>query len=492
MIVPFAEHTISMFIEIGRRKKADMDGLIGQTIGPYRIVEKIGEGGMAVVYKGFQESLNRFVAIKVLRSELAQDEQFVTRFRREALAVAELSHPNILHVYDAGVAFGMYYIVMAYVDGGSLKDMIAQGPVEMEYAISLAAQLSDALDHAHRHGLVHRDVKPNNVLITRDGRPLLTDFGIAKALHESQGLTRTGTAIGTPEYMAPEQIQGQAVDGRTDIYAMGIVLYEMLVGWAPFSTTTPVATLYRQVNEPPPPLRQANINVPAWLEAIVLKALAKRPQDRYQHAGELAQALREHGKSEKARTVTPAPVQVPSPRPEKLPASSARRANPVPILIGAIAILLIALVAVGIVLLNGGTGQSADATPKIVTITRVITPTPQELTNLPAPILVAPIADDKLSAQAHFEWRWDGPALNETQAFELHIWSKEEEDAQSSTQRATAPTTQTAVDLDLQTVPTVQKFGPTTYFWTVIVVDTNTGSVLSAAGEKRSFAYVGP
>jgi serine/threonine protein kinase len=386
----------------------------------------------------------------------------------------------------------MYYIVMAYVDGGSLKDLIAQGPVEMEYAISIAAQLADALDHAHRHGLVHRDVKPNNILITRDGRPLLTDFGIAKALHESQGLTRTGTAIGTPEYMAPEQIQGQPVDGRTDIYAMGIVLYEMLVGWAPFSTTTPVATLYRQVNEPPPPLRQANINVPGWLEAVVLKALAKRPQDRYQHASELAQALQERGRAEKAKTVTPAPAQVPSPRPERLPAGQARQRNPVPILIGAIALLLIALVGVGVVLLRGGSGTSADATPKIVTITRVITPTPQELTNLPAPILLSPPVDDKLSAQAHFEWQWNGPALSANQAFELHIWSKEEEEAQSSTQRATAPTTQTAVDVDLQTVPTVQKFGPDTYFWTVIVVDTNDGSVLSAAGEKRSFNYVGP
>ncbi|MFN2226517.1 MAG: protein kinase domain-containing protein, partial [Anaerolineae bacterium] len=245
-----------------------MNNLVGQKFGPYEITAKIGEGGMAVVYKGYQQSLNRYVAIKVLRAELAQDKEFVERFRREALSVADLSHPNILHVYDAGFSDGVYYIVMAFVDGGSLKEMIMRGPLDMDYAISVVAQMADALHHAHQHGLVHRDVKPNNILMTRDGRPLLTDFGIAKAVHESTGLTRTGTSIGTPEYMAPEQIQGQKVDARTDIYALGIVLYESLTGWTPFSTTTPVATLYKQVNEPPPPLRQANINIPVWLEDV--------------------------------------------------------------------------------------------------------------------------------------------------------------------------------------------------------------------------------
>jgi serine/threonine protein kinase len=296
-----------------------MNGMIGQTFGPYKITERIGEGGMAVVYKGYQQSLNRYVAIKVLRSELAQDKEFVTRFRREALAVAELSHPNILHVYDAGYANGVYYIVMAYVDGGSLKELVLQGPVDMDYAISIAAQVADALHHAHQRSLIHRDVKPNNILMSRDGRPLLTDFGIAKALHDSSGLTRTGTSIGTPEYMAPEQIQGQKVDGRTDIYALGIVLYEMLVGWVPFSAHTPVAALYKQVNEPPPPLRQANINVPDWLDAVVLKALAKSPSERFQQASDFAEALRQ--REAPRRVTTPRPT---TPRGlEKQPAEEA-------------------------------------------------------------------------------------------------------------------------------------------------------------------------
>jgi serine/threonine protein kinase len=460
-----------------------MDTLIGQTIGPYKITEKVGEGGMAVVYKGYQQSLNRYVAVKVLRGELAQEEQFVTRFRQEALAVAGLSHPNILTVYDAGVAFGMYYIVMAYVEGGSLRDLITQGPLEIDYAISIASQLADALDHAHRQGLVHRDVKPNNVLISRDGRPLLTDFGIAKALGETKGLTRTGTAIGTPEYMAPEQIQGQPVDGRTDIYALGIVLYEMLVGWAPFSATTPVAALYKQVNEPPPPLRQANINVPGWLETVVDKALAKRPQERYQHASELADALREH-RTEKAWT----PVPGTGPRLEKAPAERKQRRNPVPILIGGIALLLLIVVGTVIALLSGGLDGTPTGTPRVVTITRVITPTPK----LPAPVPMRPDAGEQLTGMVHFEWSWTGPALGAGQAFQLRLRSKQEQEANAEPQSMVPPTTQMMADVDLQGVPAIQKYGPGTYFWTVVVVDTTTGSVVSEAGEERWFDYTGP
>jgi len=345
-----------------------MDSLIGQQFGPYKITEKLGEGGMAVVYKGYQQSLNRYVAIKVLRQELAQDEEFVARFRREALAVADLDHPNILHVYDAGFVQGMYYIVMAFVDGGSLRDLVSQGPLEPEYALSIASQVADALHHAHQRGIVHRDVKPNNILLSRDGRPLLSDFGIAKALHESTGLTRTGMSIGTPEYMAPEQIQGQKVDARTDIYALGIVLYEMLAGWAPFSSTTPVAALYKQVNEPPPPLRQANISIPAWMEAVVSKALAKSPLDRYQQASDFAGALRQR----QAPAYTPAPTRI-SP-PAKVPRVETEgkgRRKAVPVLIAGIVLLLLALVAVVVILLSGGPEVTTGPTPFVtVVVTR--------------------------------------------------------------------------------------------------------------------------
>ncbi|MDD3826704.1 MAG: protein kinase, partial [Anaerolineae bacterium] len=345
-----------------------MDSLIGQQFGPYKITEKLGEGGMAVVYKGYQQSLNRYVAIKVLRQELAQDEEFVARFRREALAVADLDHPNILHVYDAGFVQGMYYIVMAFVDGGSLRDLVSQGPLEPEYALSIASQVADALHHAHQRGIVHRDVKPNNILLSRDGRPLLSDFGIAKALHESTGLTRTGMSIGTPEYMAPEQIQGQKVDARTDIYALGIVLYEMLAGWAPFSSTTPVAALYKQVNEPPPPLRQANISIPAWMEAVVAKALAKSPLDRYQQASDFAEALRQ--RQAPARTPGPTRIATPAKMPRVEPEGKGRR-KAVPVLIAGIVLLLLALVAVVVILLSGGPEVTTQPTPFVtVVVTR--------------------------------------------------------------------------------------------------------------------------
>jgi serine/threonine protein kinase len=463
-----------------------MDGLIGQTIGPYKITERIGEGGMAVVYKGYQQSLNRYVAIKVLRSELAQDEQFVERFRREALAVAELSHPNILHVYDAGMAHGSYYIVMAFVDGGSLRDLIAQGPLEIEYATSIAGQLAEALDHAHRNGLVHRDVKPNNILMTREGRPLLTDFGIAKALHESQGLTRTGHSIGTPEYMAPEQIQGQKVDGRTDIYALGIVLYEMLVGWAPFSATTPVAALYKQVNEPPPPLRQANISVPDWLESVVLKTLAKRPQERFQRAGELAEALRQR----RAPTKVPTPAPAPSPVPAEKPAvERKRRRGAVPLLIGAIVLLLIGLVVAGVLLLSDGADVGPAATPRVLTVTKVVVPTPGEATVFPAPVLLSPGAGEGLAGMTRFEWQWAGPSLGADHAFNLLIWSQQEEDAGVQPQPAVEPTQDTSAEVDLSVLPTIQEHGPGRYYWTIIVVDTRTETAAGEWGEQRWFEH---
>jgi serine/threonine protein kinase len=370
-----------------------MDELIGKAFGPYTIVERIGEGGMAVVYKGYQESLNRYVAIKVLRDELARDQQFVNRFRREALAAAKLNHPNLLHVYDAGVAHGVYYLAMDYAPGGTLKDLMMRGPVPPDRAASIAAQMADALEYAHRQGLVHRDVKPTNILFTADGRPKLTDFGIAKALYETSQLTRTGTSIGTPDYMAPEQIQGQPVDGRTDLYSLGIVLYEMLSGRVPFRSSTPVAVLYKQVNEIPPPLRSLNVQVPTWLEAVVNKAVAKRPQDRFQSGSEFARALRKQYAPEGAPggvvepPVTRRPTPVPPPRKTRMPearqptavprsrsapASRPRRRGLVVLLLGAIAVV-VALVGVGAAVLLGDLFQRGSSNNQQVVMTMVVT-----------------------------------------------------------------------------------------------------------------------
>jgi len=368
-----------------------MDDLIGKTFGSYAITDKIGEGGMAVVYRGYQTSLNRYVAIKVLRGDLAQNQELVTRFHREALAVARLNHPNILHIYEAGVEQGVYYIAMDYVDGGTLKERMRRGPLSIEEAVSITAQLADALDYAHQQGLIHRDVKPSNVLLTRDGRPLLTDFGIAHLLDQATQLTRTGTSIGTPEYMAPEQAQGLRPDGRVDIYALGIVLYEMLSGTVPFRADTPVATMYKHVHDTPPPLRQLNSDVPAWLEAAVNKALAKDSRQRFQRASAFANALRQgsavfQGRgaargqaAAKARPSTPPPARR-TPPPEPQPGrtggarrdtpASRRRKTPAYLLVGAI-LLLCAIVSIGggFLLLSGGGDASSGAGIVTVVVT---------------------------------------------------------------------------------------------------------------------------
>ncbi len=268
------------------------DPLIGKRIGPYEIREFIGRGGMATVYRGHQANLGRDVAIKFLADWMSQDTEFVQRFRREAMAAGGLEHANILTIHDAGVFEGRPYIVMPYVSTGTLADLIKKGPLPSDRAADLTARIADALDYMHRRGIVHRDMKPNNVLMDGEGRPLVTDFGIAQAMVDGPRLTQTGTAMGTPEYMSPEQGQGERVDGRSDIYSLGVILYQMLTGRVPFSASGPMATIYQVIHNPPPPLRQVNPNVSSWLESVTLKALAKRPEDRFQSAREMAAALR--------------------------------------------------------------------------------------------------------------------------------------------------------------------------------------------------------
>ena len=269
-----------------------MSNLIGRQIGPYEIKDLIGQGGMAAVYRAYQTSLNRPVAIKVLAGWMAQDTEFVQRFRQEALAAGALRHPNILPIHDTGTFEGQPYIVMDYVPTGTLADLLRKGPLPPDLAANLAAQIADALDHVHRRGIVHRDLKPTNILMDEDGRPLLADFGIAQAIDSGPRLTQTGSSVGTPEYMSPEQAQGARVDGRSDIYSLGIMLYQMLTGRVPFSATTPMATLYQVVHQPPPPPRQVNPNIPQYLENAILRAVAKQPTERFQSADQMAAMLR--------------------------------------------------------------------------------------------------------------------------------------------------------------------------------------------------------
>ncbi|MEV1117410.1 Stk1 family PASTA domain-containing Ser/Thr kinase [Actinosynnema sp. NPDC049800] len=259
----------------------------------YELGETLGYGGMSEVHKGRDVRLGRDVAIKVLRADLARDTQFQERFRREAQNSAALNHPAIVAVYDTGETQTEYgplpYIVMEFVDGRTLRDIVkTQGPLSGKRAMEVMADVSAALDFSHRHGIVHRDVKPANVMITRAGAVKVMDFGIARAVHDGQAaVTQTAAVIGTAQYLSPEQARGEAVDGRSDVYASGCVLFELLTGEPPFTGDSPVAVAYQHVREDPKPPSALNPKVTPALDAIVLKAMAKGPANRYQSAAEM-------------------------------------------------------------------------------------------------------------------------------------------------------------------------------------------------------------
>jgi eukaryotic-like serine/threonine-protein kinase len=253
----------------------------------YEVGRLLGAGGMAEVFEGRDRLLARRVAIKVLQAQFARDPSFLIRFKREAQAAASLSHPNIVGVYDTGSEDGTHFIVMEYVDGRTLKDVIrAEGPLYPERAAEICEDVCSALAAAHARGLIHRDIKPGNVMLTPDGKVKVMDFGIARAT-TSETITQTAAVVGTAQYISPEQAQGQTVDFRSDLYSVGCCLYEMLTGTVPFTGATPVAIAYRHVREDPTPPRMLNPDVPPPLEAIVLKAMAKLPDNRYQTAAEL-------------------------------------------------------------------------------------------------------------------------------------------------------------------------------------------------------------
>ena len=258
--------------------------------GRYAVIERVGTGGMAEVYRARDDLLGREVAIKVLHDRYSRDRSFVERFRREAQAAANLTHPNIVALYDYGADGDTYFIVMEFIEGRSLADIIAtEGPLLPERAAEIASDVAKALERAHVGGLVHRDVKPSNIMITDTGQTKVTDFGIARALggDNEQTMTQTGMVIGTAAYLSPEQAQGNQIDARSDVYALGIVLYEILTGAVPFSGDTPLAIAYKHVRENPEPPSTVNPDVPAPLDAIAMKALAKNPDNRYSSASEM-------------------------------------------------------------------------------------------------------------------------------------------------------------------------------------------------------------
>lgn len=288
-----------------------MTDLIGLSLGRYHILEQLGKGGMVNVYMAFDTSLQRKAAVKVILPSRQQNEKFLERFKREARALAQLTHPNIVGIIDFDDHEGLPYLVMEYLPGGTLKHKLTGNPMPWQEAAKILAPVARALEYAHQCGIIHRDIKPSNILITESGQPMLADFGIAKILdaEETADLTGSGTGVGTPEYMAPEQGMGRAVDTRTDIYALGIVFYELVTGRKPYEADTPMAVIVKHITEPLPRPRQFVQGLPDIVEETLLKALAKQPDQRFASMGEFASRLEQlaHGEARPAGMPTRTP-----------------------------------------------------------------------------------------------------------------------------------------------------------------------------------------
>lgn len=262
----------------------------GTRLGRYTLKRKLGAGGMAEVWEAFDELLHRSVAVKVIRESISSSSDFTERFVREARLAAGLEHPSILPVYDFGQEGETAFLVMQLLPGGSLKDRI-QGPMPPELAIDALTAIASALDHAHGKGILHRDVKPSNVLLDKSGGLLLADFGLAKSASVASGLTQTGMILGTPLYMSPEQAMGEDLDARSDQYALAVVAFQLLTGFVPFKADSPLSILHKHLQEPPPPPTTKNASLPAAVDAVFASALAKKPEDRYTSCSEFVAAL---------------------------------------------------------------------------------------------------------------------------------------------------------------------------------------------------------
>jgi serine/threonine-protein kinase len=328
----------------------------------YELEELVGTGGMSSVYRAHDQLLERHVALKVLHPHYADDSEYVERFRREARAVAKLSHPHIVTVIDRGEADGQQYIVFEYVDGENLKQLIERtGPLPTRQAIELTLEIADALAFAHEHGLVHRDVKPQNVLITPDGEAKVTDFGIARSLDVEQGVTQTGTVLGTSNYLSPEQASGHTTTPATDVYSLGVVLYEVLTGEVPFPGENFVAVAMKHINEPPPDVQARRPDVPLRLAAAIDRALAKDPTERFrsmdEFAWELRQCLAQLDTPDAERTLIVSSAVLRESAPHRVRPARNRK----PLLYALVALVALAAIVGGILALGGSKGKAPPA-----------------------------------------------------------------------------------------------------------------------------------
>ncbi|MDP2661533.1 MAG: protein kinase [Dehalococcoidia bacterium] len=364
--------------------------------GRYRLSEPLGEGGMATVFKAQDLLLERMVAVKVLREQWAADAEFISRFRQEARAAASLSHPNIVAIYDVGEDAGRHYIVMEYVEGPSLKEEIASGPLSPLRAVEIAVQVCAGLQYAHQKGIIHRDIKPHNILLQR-GQAKIADFGIARALG-SATQTGAGDVFGSPQYLSPEQVKGEEATAASDIYSLGISLYEASTSAPPFQADSPIATALKHLNETPVPPRQVNGRIPPSIEAIILKALAKDPRERFLSAAQMGKALsdclarsqEDTGKLRLAAPVAPIPVPVSFPPASQHPSarlrSAGRRTFPWGPMIGAMALvgMVVWLTILSPALIRKFVPGPTSSTP--TPVPPIVTPTPAVPTRSPTPV----------------------------------------------------------------------------------------------------------
>lgn len=379
-----------------------MEDLTGRQFGPYRIVAPLGEGGMAAVYKAYQANMDRYVALKVLPRHFAHDPEFVARFEQEAKMLAKLTHPHILPVHDYGEVDGYTYIVMTFMESGTLINLLRGQLLDLDQIERIINQIGDALDYAHSQGVIHRDVKPSNVLVDERGNCMLVDFGIAKMVEGTAHLTRTGGIIGTPAYMSPEQGRGEPFDHRIDIYALGVILYEMTTGRVPYKAETPIAVLIKHINDPLPPPRALNPALPASIEQVILKAMAKKPEDRFATAAEMVAALatavakvdQPYNPAEDKTAELSTPKMATKPAEELVIPTPQKLKFPLYVwLAGAAGALLLIVIACGFLLLNleenfqTRLGASASPTPTpVLEPAQLASLTPVAATQTPTPV----------------------------------------------------------------------------------------------------------
>jgi tetratricopeptide (TPR) repeat protein len=383
----------------------------GENVGPYRIIEQLGQGGMATVFKAYHPALDRYVAIKVLHPAFKEDPNFLARFQREARIVAKLEHPHIVPVYDFSEHTGMAYLVMRYVEGETLKARLTGEPLPPERILEILKPVAEALAYAHEQEVLHRDIKPSNVMLTPEGSIFLTDFGLARMAQSGESTLSQDMMIGTPQYMSPEQAKGEKVDKRTDIYSLGVVLFEMLTGRVPFSADTPYAVVHDHIYTPLPLPSTIKPDISPALERVLLKALAKEKDDRYQKVTELALAF-EDAVVEATSGITPAleeeeaaePTTVPSTVVEAKPAAPETKPSRKRWLLigGAAAALLFLVCCAGLFLASRA--QKAKGTPTPIARPEIkATPFPGGPTELPPPDGKDPVSQALRQVQANPE-----------------------------------------------------------------------------------------